>query len=145
MFDRRTFGQMRRGLGLGVSKRKLSQAMLEILVQLPMGTRSLKDTVVANLGLFGQMAATRDVNDAWNEAKRKAAKEHPDRFVLDGREALLWNDGSVKVLDKKITPAHFKKLNELAEAEGCSVNQLVGRLIRLHQRQASAASKPNGA
>jgi len=82
MFDRRMFGQMRRaGLGVAVSQRKLTEAMLEILTELPMGTKRLKDTVVANLGLFGQMSATRDINDAWNQAKKKAAKNHPDRFL----------------------------------------------------------------
>jgi len=40
---------------------------------------------------------------------------------------LHWNDGSVKVVDKKISSANFTMLNELAEAENCSVNQLVSK------------------
>lgn len=142
MFSRTMFGQMRRaGLGVGVSKRKLSQAMVEILVQVPVGTKSLKEVVVANLGMVGMMSATRDINDAWNEAKKKAARDHPDKFILDGRSALHWNDGSISVLDKKISAANFKKLNEISEAEDCSVNQLVSKLIRKHRAD---AKKKNG-
>ena len=136
MFDRRMFAEMRRaGMDVGLSKSKLSQAMLEILVQLPSGTKDLKETVVAQLGLLGQMSATRDVNAAWNDAKKKAAKKDPDKFLLDGRGVLHWNDGSKKVLDKNLSAANVKKLNELAEAENCSVNQIVSKLIRLYQKQ----------
>ena len=131
MFDKRMFAEMRRaGMAVGLSKAKLSQAMLEILVQLPLGTKELKETVVAHLGLLGQMSATRDINSAWNDAKKKAAKEYPDKFLLDGRKVLHWNDGSVKVLDKKLSAANFRKLNELADAENCTVNQIVSKLIR---------------
>ena len=108
--------------------------MLEILVQLPTGTTHLKETVVANLGILGHMSATRDISTAWNEVKRKAAKEYPERFILDGRKVLHWNDGSVKILDKKISSVNFKKLNELAEIESCSVNQLISKLLKNYQK-----------
>lgn len=135
MFNKRMFADMRRsGFGIGVSKAKLAEAMLEILRQLPSGTQRLKDTVVAHLGLLGQMSATRDINAAWNEAKRKAARDFPDRFVLAERNVLCWNDGSIKILDKKVSSANFRKLNELADAEGCTVNQLVSKLLRSHQK-----------
>jgi hypothetical protein len=131
------FAEMRRaGMAVGVSKAKLSQAMLEILVQLPPGTADLKETIVAHLGLLGQMSATRDVNAAWNDAKKKAAREYPDKFLLDSRGVLHWNDGSVKVLDKNLSAANLKKLNELADAEKCSVNQIVSKLIRHYNRKA---------
>ena len=131
MFNRRGFADMRRaGMGIGVSKAKLAQAMLEILIQLPEGTTRLKETIVSHLGLLGQMAATRDINVAWNDAKKKAAKEHPDKFILDGRKVLHWNDGSVSVLDRNISTPNFKKLNELAASEDCTVNQLISKLIR---------------
>ena len=137
MFDKRMFAEMRRaGMAVGLSKAKLSRAMLEILVQLPPGTKELKDTVVAHLGLLGQMSATRDINTAWNDAKKKAAKEYPDKFLLDGRKVLHWNDGSVKVLDKKLSAANFRRLNELADAEKCTVNQIVSKLIRHYKRNA---------
>ena len=119
---------------LGLSKGKISKAMLEILVQLPTGTTHLKETVVANLGLLGNMSATRDINAAWNEAKKKAAKEYPEKFVLDGRKVLHWNDGSVKILDKKISSVNFKKLNDLTEIENCSVNQLISKLLKNYQK-----------
>ncbi|MCK4487630.1 MAG: hypothetical protein KAU38_12835 [Desulfobacterales bacterium] len=135
MFDKKMFGQMRRaGMGVGISKAKLSQAMLEILVQLPEGTTNLKETIVANMGLLGQMSATRDINEAWNQAKKKAAREYPDKFILDDRKILHWNDRSVKVLDKKITAANFKKLNDLADAENCSVNQIISKLIKNYRK-----------
>jgi hypothetical protein len=54
------------------------------------------------------MTPIRELNDVWNQAKRKIAKSNPEKFLLDGRDALHWNDGSVKVLDKKISPANFK-------------------------------------
>jgi len=135
MFNKKMFGDMRRaGMTVGLSKGKMSKAMLEILVQLPMGTTHLKETVVANLGLLGQMSATRDINAAWNEAKKKAAKEYPEKFILDGRKVLHWNDGSVKILDKKISSVNFKKLNDLTEIENCSVNQLISKLLKNYQK-----------
>ncbi len=112
----------------------LAKAMLEILVQLPTGTTQLKETVVANMGILGQMSATRDITAAWNEAKKKAAKEYPEKFLLDGRKVLHWNDGSVKVLDKKISSFNFRKLNELAEIENCTVNQLVSVLLKNYKK-----------
>ena len=135
MFSKKMFGEMRRaGLNVGMSKAKLSQAMLEILMQLPMGTTNLKETIVAHMGLLGQMSASRDINEAWNQTKKKAAKEYPEKFILDGRKVLIWNDGSVKILDKKISLANFKKLNELAERENCTVNQILSKLIKYYQK-----------
>ena len=124
----------RAGMGVGVSKAKLTQAMLEILFQLPEGTTNLKGTIVGHLGLLGQMSPTRDINAAWNDAKKRAAREYPERFVLDDRKVLHWNDGSVKIIDKKISPANFKKLNELGEKENCAVNEMVSKLIRYYQK-----------
>jgi len=135
MFNRKTFSEMRRaGMGVGVSKTKLARAMLEILIQLPEGATNLKETIVAHLGLLGQMSATRDINSAWNDAKKRAAREYPEKFMLDGRKVLHWNDGSVKIIDKKISAANFKKLNELAERENCTVNQILSKLIKYYQK-----------
>lgn len=117
-----------------MSKAKLSQAMLEILVQLPVGTENLKERILPHLGLIGQMSPTRDINAAWNEAKKKAAREFPEKFVLDDRNGLHWNDGCVKVLDKRISAANLRRLNELAAGEACTVDQLVSRLIRRHKK-----------
>ena len=135
MFNRKTFSEMRRaGMGVGVPKTKLARAMLEILIQLPEGATNLKETIVAHLGLLGQMSSTRDINAAWNDAKKRAAREYPEKFMLDGRKVLHWNDGSVKIIDKKISAANFKKLNELAERESCTVNQILSRLIKYYQK-----------
>jgi len=136
MFDRKTYGQMRRaGFKVGLSKGKLSKAMLQILLQLPVGTPNLKETIVYNMGLLGQMSATRDINEAWNQVKRKAARLYPQRFILDGRKVLHWNDGSFELLDKRISTANFKKLNELAEFEGCSINKLISKFIKSYKKE----------
>ena len=136
MFDKKMFGQMRRsGMSLGLSKSKLAEAMLEILLQLPVGTTNLKETIIANMGLLGHMSATRNVNEAWNQAKKKAAKLYPEKFIIDGRNVLHWNDDSVIVLDKKISTVNFKKLNELANNENCTVNQMITKLIRGYEKE----------
>jgi hypothetical protein len=112
-----------------LSKGKLSKMMLDVLLELPFGAKNLKENVTLRLGIVGQLSTARDINAAWNETKKKAAKLYPDKFTLDGRNALHWNDGSVKVLDKKISSANYKKLNELADSENCNVNAIVSKLI----------------
>jgi len=108
--------------------------MLEILLELPFGQKHLKENVVLRLGLIGQVSTTRDINAAWNETKKKAAKLHPGKFILDGRNALHWNDGSIKVLDKKISSANYKKLNELADSENCNVNSMITKMISYYKK-----------
>ncbi|MEN8808475.1 MAG: hypothetical protein ABF291_13425 [Desulfobacterales bacterium] len=117
-----------------LSKGRLSKMMLDVLLELPIGAKNLKDNVTLQLGIVGQMSASRDINAAWNETKKKAAKLYPDKFILDGRDVLHWNDGSVKVLDKKISNTNFKKLNELADTENCNVNVLVSKLISNYKK-----------
>lgn len=135
MFSRKFYSEMRRsGLGVGVSKAKLSEAMLEVLLQLPVGSGNLKERVVARLGLLGQMAATRDINDAWNQTKKRAAKLYPEKFTLDRRSTLTWNDGTTKELDRDISSANIRKLNDLASAEGCTVNAIVAKLLKTHSQ-----------
>ncbi len=112
-----------------LSKGRLSKMMLESLLDLPSGTKNLKDAIIFQMGFIGQMSTSRDINAAWNETKKKAAKLYSGKFILDGRNVLYWNDGAVRVLDKKISAVNFKKLNELAEIENCSVDKLVSKLI----------------
>ncbi len=108
--------------------------MLERLLELPDGAKHLKENAALRLGMVGQLSSTREISAAWNETKKKAAKLHPDRFILDGRGALHWNDGSVKILDKKISSVNYKKLNELAETENCNVNSMVSKLISSYKK-----------
>ena len=117
-----------------LSKGRLSKMMLEILSEFPSGTKHLKENVTSRLGMIGQMSTTRDINAAWNETKKKAANLYPEKFILDGRGVLHWNDGNVKILDKKISSINYKKLNELAEHENCSVDALVSRLISYYKK-----------
>lgn len=136
MFSKSFFGNMSRaGFGPGISKAKLSKIMLEILLQLPVGTKNLKDNIVYNMGLTGQMSTTRDINEAWTQTKKKAAKLYPEKFILDKRNTLNWNDSSKKALDKDISLINFKKLNKLAENENCSVNQLISKLIKYYEKK----------
>lgn len=117
-----------------LSKGRFSKMMLDILLEFPSGTINLKDNVTLRLGMIGQMSTTRDINSAWNETKKKAAKLFPDKFILDGRSVLHWNDGSVKILDKKISSANYKKLNELAGTKNCNVDALVSKLISYYKK-----------
>ncbi|MGD8675082.1 MAG: hypothetical protein PVG81_04670 [Desulfobacterales bacterium] len=117
-----------------LSKNRITKMMLERLLELPDGTKNLKENVTLRIGMVGQLSSSREINAAWNEAKKKAAKLHPDKFILDGRGVLHWDDGSVKILDKKISSANFKKLNELAETESCNVNSMVSRLISSYKK-----------
>lgn len=136
MSGRNIFADMRRaGMGVGVSKTKLTDAMLTILLQLPTGSADLKDTIIHNLGMLGQMAPIRDLDQAWNQTKKKAAKLYPDKFILGPRNILSWNEGTTRILDKAISPANCKKLNDLADAAGCTVNAIVTQLIKAYKQK----------
>jgi len=117
-----------------LSKDRLTKMMLERLLELSTGAKNLKENVTLRLGMVGQLSTSRDINTAWNETKKKAAKLHPDKFILDGRGVLKWNDGSVKILDKKISSANYKNLNELAEIENRNVNSMVSKLITSYKK-----------
>ncbi|MEA3360606.1 MAG: hypothetical protein U9R17_14540 [Thermodesulfobacteriota bacterium] len=118
-----------------LSKGRLSKMMLEKLLDFPIGTKNLKENVALRLGMVGQLSTSREINAAWNETKKKAAKLQPEKFILDGRGVLHWNDGSIKILDKKISSANYKKLDGLADAEDCTVNSLVSKLISHYKKQ----------
>ena len=118
-----------------LSKGRLSKMMLEKLLDFPFGTKNLKENVTFRLGMIGQLSTSRDINAAWNETKKKAAKLYPDKFILDGRSVLHWNDGNVNIMDKSISSANYKKLNELAKVEDCTVNSLVSKLISNYKKQ----------
>ena len=117
-----------------LSKGRLSKMMLDIHLEFPSGAKNLKDNVTLRLGMVGQLSTARDINAAWNETKKKAAKLYPDKFILDGRNVLHWNDGRVIVLDKTISSANYKKLNELADIENCNVNAMVSKLISYYKK-----------
>jgi len=135
MSSKNFFSQMNRaGMGIGLSQSKLSKAMLEILLKLPAGTTNLKDVIVAYLGTIGLMSTSRDINTAWNQTKKSVVKLYPDKFIMDDRNILHWNDGSEKVLDKKISTANFKSLNELADIRNCSVDKLISELIKYYKK-----------
>jgi hypothetical protein len=117
-----------------LSKGRISNMMLERLLELTAGAKNLKENVTLRLGMVGQLSTSREINAAWNETKKKAAKLHPEKFILDDRGSLKWNDGSVKILDKKISSSNFKKLNELADFHGCSVDSIVTKLVTFYKK-----------
>ncbi len=118
-----------------LSKGRISKMMFERLLELPDGAKRLKDNVILRLGMVGQLSTSREINAAWDEAKRKAAKLHPEKFILDDRGVLNWNDGSINIMDKAISNANIKKLNELAAIEGSNVNKIVTKLISYYKKK----------
>jgi len=123
------FAQVRRaGFDIGLSAGKLTKAMVEVLSQLPPAATPAKEVVVQHLGLLGQMSKTRDINAAWNSAKRQVVREHPDRFCLDGK-VLRWASATADRPREKLSTAGHRKLAVLAAQEGMSPDALLGRLI----------------
>ena len=123
------FAQVRRaGFDIGLSGGKLTKAMVEVLSQLPPEATPSKDIVVQNLGLLGQMSKTRDLNAAWNSAKRQVVREHPDRFCLDGK-VLRWASAMEDRPREKLSTAGHRKLAALAAKEGLTPDDLLSRLI----------------
>lgn len=117
-----------------LSKGRIANMMLERLIELPVGTKNLKVNVTLRLGMVGQLSTSREINAAWNETKKRAAKLHPEKFILDGRGTLTWNDGSTKIFDKKISSSNLEKLNELADSHGCTVDSIVSRLVTFYRK-----------
>ena len=123
------FAQVRRaGFDIGVSAAKLTQAMVEILSQLPPQATPSKEVVVQLLGLLGQMSKTRDINAAWNSAKRQVVREHPDRFCLDGK-ILRWARTDEDRPRQRLSAAGLRKLAALASKQGLTPDELLSRLI----------------
>ena len=123
------FAQVRRaGFDIGLSTGKLTKAMVDVLLHLPPEAAPSKELVVQHLGHLGQMSKTRDVNAAWNSAKRQVVREHPDRFCLDGkvlRPAFALEDRP----REKLSATGHRKLVTLAAKEGMTPDKLLGRLI----------------
>ena len=128
------FAQVRRaGFDIGLSTGKLTKVMVDVLLQLPPEAAPSKELVVQSLGLLGQMSKSRDVNAAWNSAKRQIVREHPERFILDGkvlRRATALADRP----RQKLSAAGHRKLSSLAEKEGMTPDELLGHLISSWRR-----------
>jgi hypothetical protein len=128
------FAQVRRaGFDIGLSTGKLTTAMVDVLLRLGPEAAPSKELVVQHLGLLGQMSSTRDINAAWNGAKGRVVREHPDRFCLDGkvlRPASAMEDRP----REKLSAAGQRRLATLAAKEGTSPDKLLGRLISSWRR-----------
>jgi hypothetical protein len=123
------FAQVRRsGFDIGLFTRKLTKAMVEVLSQLPPDAAPSKELVVQHLGLLGQMSKTRDVNAAWNTAKRQVVREHPERYCLDGKVLRRSSDKEDRPREKLSSAGH-RKLAALAAKEGMTPDELLGRMI----------------
>ena len=137
------FAEIRRsGFDIGVSAGKLTKAMVEVLSQLPPAATPSKDVVVQHLGLLGQMSKTRDVNAAWNSAKRQIVRERPDRFCLDGK-VLRWASDMEERPREKLSNAGQRRLAAMAAREGITPDELLGRLISA-TRKAEGMTRPGG-
>jgi hypothetical protein len=84
--------------------------------------------VVKYLGILGQVCTSRDINAAWNDAKRTVVREHFDRFHLDGK--VLRRTSTMKERpSEKLSTAGHRKLARAAAKEGLTPDELVGRLL----------------
>jgi hypothetical protein len=128
------FAQVRRaGFDIGLSGGKLARAMVDVLLQLPPEAAPSKEVVVEHLGLLGQMSKTRDVNAAWNNAKRQVVRDHPDRFSLDGK--ILRPTSAIEDRPReKLSAAGHRKLATLAAKEGLTPDELLSHLISSWRR-----------
>jgi len=126
-------GYFAAGFDIGISTAKLTQAMVEVLSQLPPEATPSKEVVVRHLGLLGQIAKTRDVNAAWNSAKRQIVREQPDRFGLDGK-VLRWATALENRSRETLSTAGHRKLAILAAKEGITPDELLSRLISSWRR-----------
>jgi hypothetical protein len=123
------FAEVRRaGFDIGLSTGKLTKAMVEVLLQLRPEATPSKEIVVQHLGLLGQMSKTRDINAAWNSAKRLVARGDPDRFRLDGK-VLRWAWAMEDRPRGKLSTAGHRRLVTLAAKEGITPDELLGHLI----------------
>jgi len=141
--SRNYFAEVRRaGFDIGVSAGKLTQAMVEVLLQLPPEARPTKDLVVQHLGLLGQMSKTRDVNSAWTRAKRQVAREHPGNFCLNGKVLRRASDAQDRPREK-LSAAGHRKLTTLAAKEGVAPDEMLSRLVSAWRkaRKSTARSK----
>ena len=123
------FAHVRRaGFDIGLSVGKLTTAMVQVLSQLPPEVTPSKEVVVQHLGLVGQMSKTRDVNAAWNSAKRQVVRAHPGRFCLDGK--VLRSASATKDRPReKLSSAGHRRLAVLAAKEDMTPDALLGCLI----------------
>jgi hypothetical protein len=79
------------------------------------------------------MSKTRDVNAAWNNAKRQVVRDHPDRFSLDGK--ILRPTSAMEDRPReKLSAAGHRKLATLAAKEGLTPDELLGHLISSWRR-----------
>jgi hypothetical protein len=97
-------------------------------LQLPADAVLSKDDVIQSLGLLGQMAKTRDINTAWNSAKRQVARECPHKFCIE-RKVLRWASDKEDRPREKLSPAGHRKLAALAAKQGITPDELLKRLI----------------
>ena len=123
------FARMRRAVfGPDVSVGKLTQAMVEVLLQLPEDASLSKDRVVEHLGPLGAMSTTRDLAAAWGAAKRRVARDHPTLFRVE-RNVLRRASAESPPPPPKLSAAGQRRLATLAAKEGLDPDLLLGQMI----------------
>jgi hypothetical protein len=124
------FAQIRRaGFDIGLSTGKLTKAIIDVLLQLPPGVAPSKEIVVQHLGMLGQMSKARDINAAWNSAKRQVVRDHGERFCLDGKVLRRSSTMEDRPRAEKLSAAGHRRLAALALKEGTTPDELLGRMI----------------
>ena len=74
-----------------------------------------------------------------NNIEFHPTKRESQRFGFIWTRARHCSESKLRIvklmlLDKKISAANFKKLNELADTENCNVNALVSKLISIYKK-----------
>ncbi|HTP27467.1 MAG TPA: hypothetical protein VMK12_17670 [Anaeromyxobacteraceae bacterium] len=117
------------GFDIGLSTGKLTKAIIDVLLRLPPEVAPSKEIVVQHLGLLGQMSKTRDINAAWNSAKRQVVRDHGDRFCLNGKVLHRSSAMEARPRVEKLSAAGHRRLAALSAKEGTTPDELLGRLI----------------
>jgi hypothetical protein len=74
------------------------------------------------------MSKTREIDAAWNNAKRQAARDYAGKFRLDGK-VLRWASAMEERPREKLSASGHRKLGTLAAKEGTTPDELLSRLI----------------
>jgi hypothetical protein len=74
------------------------------------------------------MSKTRDINAAWDKARRQVARDRPGKFRLDGK-VLRRASAQADRPREKLSAAGNRRLATLAAKEGLAPDELPGRLI----------------
>lgn len=85
-----------------------AEAMVDVLLRLPAHAPPPKEIIVQGLGILEQAAKTRDINAAWDSAKRQVSRHHPKQFCLDGKVLRVTAAVADRPREKLSAARHFR-------------------------------------